>query len=138
MALAHCHQSSPSGTTSNRSISTSFNPRLASTGKTNSMSGTFVCALLLVAHVLTYPENHGTNCEPSGIVVGGIYRTENAIFALNVESLRDPVSTAPLGSANYSGDVLDSCRVNRIFMMAQFATHEAQFRVCFQSFSYLG
>ncbi|ELU42207.1 Tetraspannin domain-containing protein [Rhizoctonia solani AG-1 IA] len=92
------------------------------------------------------PEDNSIHCDSSNIVLGGIYRTnvsrghaqiecsqliyfKNAIFALNVESLRDPVTTAPLGSANYSGDVLDSCRVNRIYMMAEYATHEVKYRV---------
>ncbi|QRW25558.1 hypothetical protein RhiXN_07507 [Rhizoctonia solani] len=74
------------------------------------------------------PEDNSIHCDSSNIVLGGIYRTNNAIFALNVESLRDPVTTAPLGSANYSGDVLDSCRVNRIYMMAEYATHEVKYR----------
>ncbi|KAB5589910.1 hypothetical protein CTheo_6653 [Ceratobasidium theobromae] len=90
-----------------------------------------------------YTQKNSMRCDPNHIVVGGTYRTnvgdviytgnyaddpQNAIFALNVESLRDPVTTAPLGSANYTGDVLDSCRVNRIYMMAQFATHEAKYQ----------
>ncbi|KAG9073410.1 hypothetical protein FS749_015261, partial [Ceratobasidium sp. UAMH 11750] len=68
------------------------------------------------------------NCNPSSLSVGGIYRTNNAIFSLNAESLRDPTTSAPLGSANYSGDVFDSCRVNRIYMMAEFASHDAKWR----------
>ncbi|CAE7126048.1 unnamed protein product [Rhizoctonia solani] len=75
-----------------------------------------------------YTEGSSMSCDPSNIVLGGTYRTNNAIFALNVESLRDPMTSAPLGSANYSGDVLDSCRVNRIYMMAEYPTHEVKYR----------
>ncbi|KAG8782232.1 hypothetical protein FRC12_021056 [Ceratobasidium sp. 428] len=75
-----------------------------------------------------YTQNRSVDCNPTSLVVGGIYRTNNAIFALNAESLRDPITSAPLGSANYSGDVLDSCRVNRIYMMAEFATHDTKWR----------
>ncbi|KAJ1306308.1 hypothetical protein OPQ81_011007 [Rhizoctonia solani] len=75
-----------------------------------------------------YTQRNSVQCDPSNIVLGGTYRTNNAIFALNVESLRDPITTAPLGSANYSGDALDSCRVNRIYMMAEYATHEVKYR----------
>ncbi|KAG9122745.1 hypothetical protein FRC07_000742 [Ceratobasidium sp. 392] len=75
-----------------------------------------------------YTQNRSVNCNPNSLVVGGIYRTNNAIFALNTESLRDPITSAPLGSANYSGDVLDPCRVNRIYMVAEFATHDTKWR----------
>ncbi|EUC62632.1 transmembrane protein, putative [Rhizoctonia solani AG-3 Rhs1AP] len=75
-----------------------------------------------------YTQGSSMKCDPSNIVLGGTYRTNNAIFALNVESLRDPVTTAPLGSANYSGDALDNCGVNRIYMMAEYATHEVKYR----------
>ncbi|CAE6486906.1 unnamed protein product [Rhizoctonia solani] len=75
-----------------------------------------------------YTQDSSVHCDPSNIVLGGTYRTNNAIFALNVESLRDPLTSAPLGSANYSGDVLDSCRVNRIYMMAEYSTHEVKYR----------
>ncbi|QRV93391.1 hypothetical protein RhiJN_21409 [Ceratobasidium sp. AG-Ba] len=54
--------------------------------------------------------------------------TLNAIFALTAESLRDPSTKAPLGSANYTGEALDNCRVNRIYMMAEFATHDVRWR----------
>ncbi|CEL58419.1 hypothetical protein RSOLAG1IB_08526 [Rhizoctonia solani AG-1 IB] len=77
---------------------------------------------------IKYTEDNSIRCDSSNLVLGGIYRTNNAIFALNVESLRDPVTTAPMGSANYSGDVLDSCRVNRIYMMAEYSTHEVKYR----------
>ncbi|KAH7335025.1 hypothetical protein B0J17DRAFT_770536 [Rhizoctonia solani] len=75
-----------------------------------------------------YTQDSSIQCDPTSIVLGGTYRTNNAIFALNVESLRDPITLAPLGSANYSGDVLDSCRVNRIYMMAEYASHEVKYR----------
>ncbi|KAF8599941.1 hypothetical protein BDV93DRAFT_546659 [Ceratobasidium sp. AG-I] len=75
-----------------------------------------------------YTQSRSRTCDPNSLVLGGIYRTQNSIFALNVESLRDPITSAPLGSANYSGDVLDSCRVNRIYMWGDFTTHEATFR----------
>ncbi|QRV98479.1 hypothetical protein RhiJN_26498 [Ceratobasidium sp. AG-Ba] len=73
-----------------------------------------------------YTQSRSVDCDPTSLVLGGIYRTNNAIFALNTESLRDPTTSAPLGSANYSGDALDSCRVNRIYMMAEFATHDVK------------
>ncbi|CAE6450839.1 unnamed protein product [Rhizoctonia solani] len=75
-----------------------------------------------------YTQGSSIQCDSSSLVLGGIYRTNNAIFALNVESLRDPITFSPLGSANYSGDTLDSCRVNRIYMMADYSTHEIRYR----------
>ncbi|CUA73155.1 hypothetical protein RSOLAG22IIIB_10595 [Rhizoctonia solani] len=75
-----------------------------------------------------YTQGSSMKCDPSNLALGGTYRTNNAIFALNVESLRDPITSAPLGSANYSGDVLDNCRVNRIYMMAEYASHQVTYR----------
>ncbi|QRV98480.1 CFEM domain protein [Ceratobasidium sp. AG-Ba] len=75
-----------------------------------------------------YAQRQSVTCNPNSLVVGGIYRTNNAIFALSAESLRDPSNGAPLGSANYSGDALDSCRVDRIYMMAEFPTHDVKWR----------
>ncbi|CAE6451175.1 unnamed protein product [Rhizoctonia solani] len=80
-----------------------------------------------------YTQESSIHCQPSNIDLGGTYRTNNAIFALNVENLRDPITLAPLGSAFYSGDVLDNCDVNRIYMVAEYAMQEVKYRAGFVS-----
>ncbi|KDN34749.1 hypothetical protein RSAG8_12191, partial [Rhizoctonia solani AG-8 WAC10335] len=75
-----------------------------------------------------YTQASSIECDPSNIALGGTYRTNNAIFALNVGNLRDPITSAPLGSVAYSGDVLDNCRVDRIHMIAEYTTQEVKYR----------